>query len=384
MAARLAKIFKQEKDGGARNKPALSHKRAKMNTLVSGARIQANHVTYLSSNEMVAMASALNIPCTGAGATDLDQVGKDIAGRLEKVSDLTNFVLNGGTSPHGIQVKSHMRVVNDNDLDHETLRTSLGMSGEQARILKKARALANLDIVMMPGTDKPQLALYFDSARAPSNWKEGAQAFVLKGRVGRNTKEIMNTALGTHGEAFAAVKGASKVFAELSKKGSCCVDMVAGHSLGGGYAQYFTAAYTSEVGAKGGKPAMVLFDPMLLNDRQAADAIKRAPHDYDYSTLRGVAITLTNPKAPAPTLLSRMRGAGFRHPGLVELKLDVQPADAADFKWGRDEKGNYLLSDGQGIPIRHRSNPSPGRLLGYHEEMSVFEMAIHRFTQKKT
>jgi hypothetical protein len=35
---------------------------------------------------------------------------------------------------------------------------------------------------------------------------------------------------------------------------------------------------------------------------------------------------------------------------------------------------------GQGLPV-HLGNPSPGWLLGYHNEMSVFEMAIRRFTK---
>lgn len=365
MASRLNDMWKQNpKEADVNNKKASRHAKVKINSLPSEKRIYADHVTTLSMDELVAMSSALNIPWTG----DCAHLEMKIAARLGKVCQLTNFVFNGATNPHGMKQELTMARIRNNELDDQNFRANFGMTVEQARILKRAQTLANLDIVMVAGGEKLGLALYFDSARAASNRKEWAQALVLRGRIGRNTKEIMNTALGTHGEVFAAVKEAADVLSKLSEQGYFRVDMVAGHSLGGGYAQYFTAAYTSRIKADGVKPAMVLFDPMLLNDRQAADAIKGAPYGYDYSTPRGVAITLNDSKAPAPTLLSRMKGAGFRHPGLVELRLDVHPGDAAD--------------NGQGLPV-HLGNPSPGWLLGYHDEMSVFEMAIRRFTKKE-
>lgn len=351
--------------------------KVRINSLSSEKQIHADDITRLNSADMAAMSSALNIPWT----QDMHRLERSIAGRLDQMSELVNCVLNQSTSPHGFvpQQGSRMVVVQDSTLDHSAFQRNFNMTPEQARILKKAKKHANMDIVMVSGRERPTLALYFDSSRAASDWKERRQALVFRGRIGRDTREIANTMLGMRGDTLAAVKDAAAVLAEMSEKGTLNVDMVAGHSLGGAYAQYFKAAYESRLGPGRHKPAMVLLDPMLLNNKQAADAIKGTEHGYDYRAPRGIAITLDNVKAPAKSLLSHLKGMGFKHPGLVHLKLDIKPGDAATFRWAKDAEGRFMFLDDEPVPMRQRDNPRPGMLMGYHIDTSVYEMAIHRF-----
>ncbi|WP_192804873.1 hypothetical protein [Noviherbaspirillum aerium] len=387
MASRLHGMLKQSpKEDPVANANAHKdmkaplHEKVRINSLPSERQIYADDITQLSSAEITAMTSALNIPWT----QDLHRLEKSIAGRLDQMFELVNCVLNQSTSPHGFvpQQEVRMAVIKDENLDHPAFQRNLGMSPEQASMLKKAKKHANMDIVMVSGHERPTLALYFDSSRAASGWKERTQALAFRGRIGRDTREIMNSVLRARGDTFAEVKEAAAVLADLSEKGTLNVDMVAGHSLGGAYAQYFKAAYESRGGSGQHKPAMVLLDPVLLNNKQAADAIRGAPHGYDYRAPRGIAITLDNVKAPAKSLLSHLKGMGFKHPGLVHLKLDVKPGDAATFQWAKDAQGNSMLLGDEPVPMRQRDNPRPGMLMGYHIDTSVYEMAIHRFTSK--
>jgi hypothetical protein len=143
-------------------------------------------------------------------------------------------------------------------------------------------------------------------------------------------------------------------------------DYIAGGSMGGASAQLFAAALESRV--KLSEPApLILFDPQLPNEAQAQHAIKDGKLGYDYTKPRGIAITLDYAKHPHKSLMGRMKGLGFKSPGLVRLKLGLSAYDRVK-----------RLPDGGTEQRPPRTSGPPG--MGYHADEGLYKMALRRFT----
>jgi hypothetical protein len=112
---------------------------------------------------------------------------------------------------------------------------------------------------------------------------------------------------------------------------------------------------------------LILFDPQLPNETQAKHAIKDGKLGYDYAKPRGIAITLDYAERSRKSLMGRMKGLGFKSPGLVRLKLGLSDYDRTK-----------QLPDG-GTELRPpRTSGPPG--MGYHADPGLYRMAINRFT----
>jgi len=143
-------------------------------------------------------------------------------------------------------------------------------------------------------------------------------------------------------------------------------DYIAGGSMGGASAQLFAAALESRV--KLHEPApLILFDPQLPNQAQAHHAVKDGKLGYDYAKPRGIAITLDYAKRPQKSLMGRMKGLGFKSPGLVRLKLGLSDYDRIK-----------RLPDGGTEQRPPRTSGPPG--MGYHADEGLYKMALRRFT----
>jgi hypothetical protein len=141
---------------------------------------------------------------------------------------------------------------------------------------------------------------------------------------------------------------------------------IAGGSMGGASAQLFAAAIESRVKLHDPAP-LVLFDPQLPNQVQARHAIKGGKLGYDYARPRGIAVTLDYAERPRKSLMERMKGLGFKSPGLVWLKLGLGAHD----RTRRLPRGETE----QRPPVT--SGP-PG--LGYHSDYDLYKAVLNRFT----
>lgn len=136
------------------------------------------------------------------------------------------------------------------------------------------------------------------------------------------------------------------------------IERIAGGSMGGATAQTVLATLQSRVQLDE-QPSMLLLDPQLLNNRQAARATRDGSLAVDFQQPRGVAISLDYAKAPHRGLMGIMKGpGGYTYPGLVHLKLGLADTDGVD----------------GAVP---RTSGPPG--LGYHASVEHFERALERF-----
>jgi hypothetical protein len=159
------------------------------------------------------------------------------------------------------------------------------------------------------------------------------------------------------------------------------ITRVMGFSMGGGTAQAFLAGLQSRVELKD-DPALVTFDPQLLNNAQARHAVKDTPLDYDFEKLRGVAVTLDYEADPHKGLMNVMKGAGgYKSPGLVQLRLGLKDQD--DTKWVKqkamDRGGNERMQY-EPVPAAPQVSGPPG--MGYHANPALYEKALDRFTKE--
>ena len=88
---------------------------------------------------------------------------------------------------------------------------------------------------------------------------------------------------------------------------------------------------------------------------------------YDYARPRGIAVTLDYAERPRKCLVERMKGLGFKSPGLVWLKLGLSDYD------------RIKRLPGGGTEQRPpRTSGPPG--MGYHADEGLYKMALRRFT----
>lgn len=164
----------------------------------------------------------------------------------------------------------------------------------------------------------------------------------------------------------AAVLVAQAIEAAQAKTRNVKFDFIAGGSMGGATAQLFAAAVESRVKLHDPAP-LILFDPQLPNEAQAKHAIKDGKLGYDYAKPRGIAVTLDYAERSRKSLMGRMKGIGFKSPGLVRLKLGLSAYD----------RTKHLPDGGTDMRPPKTSGP-PG--MGYHADPGLYRMAINRFT----
>ena len=164
----------------------------------------------------------------------------------------------------------------------------------------------------------------------------------------------------------AAVLVAQAIEAAQAKTRNVKFDFIAGGSMGGASAQLFAAAVESRVKLHDPAP-LILFDPQLPNEAQAKHAVKDGKLGYDYAKPRGIAITLDYAERSRKSLMGRMKGLGFKSPGLVRLKLGLSAYD----------RTKHLRDGGTEMRPPKTSGP-PG--MGYHADPGLYKMALNRFT----
>jgi hypothetical protein len=221
----------------------------------------------------------------------------------------------------------------------------------------------------------------------------------------RDAKQDVKTAFGGVGAIYKAVREAAELVAEaMAANPSIEINRVLGFSMGGGTAQAFLAGVESRIELRD-EPALVVFDPQLLNNAQARHAVKDGPLGYDYSKLRGVAITLDYEADPRMGLMNVMKGPGrYKSPGLVQLRLGLKHGD--DFKFVKrkvsvlartgdvtatpTEPLSPLISVPSGsngkkketkekVPAAPRASGPP--FMGYHDNTRLYAAALGRFAK---
>jgi hypothetical protein len=167
----------------------------------------------------------------------------------------------------------------------------------------------------------------------------------------------VKTAAGTYGDFYKDTKYLAKVFAKLLKDNADVrLDLLSGHSRGGGAALFFDAALQSRIElAK--KPATLVFDPQLNNDSQAAFAVEGGDREYYYQAPRAVAVTLNSRSKKSYNLVRLMKGlGGYTRPGIVELQIPLNEEEAGS---------------------------GPLRGLRYHSDAKLYSDAVKRFLGKR-
>lgn len=318
---------------------------AKINNQASAMKISSTDVGCLSDHELSAMSAALHIPPTD----DLHILRVGIAARFAQFNEVMAAAMGG--SAHSFPKTRNLCILGGKQLDDQAWQSHLGLSKADAEVLKAAERNANMAVIVDNNGSSPiRISLYFYGSSG-----------------GKDLNQHLHTILDVQGDAYKSVRDAAGVFAGLLENdpGRIKFDMISGISMGGGCAQYFKAALESKVTLGDDKPAMILLDPQLLNNTQGRKAAESGSLGYDYKELHGVAVTLDYSKEPRKSLMDRMEIAGYAHPGVLRLKLDLQDNDAIEF--GAD-----------GLPLRSKK-PKPVFMLGYHGQNSAFEAAIRRF-----
>lgn len=238
------------------------------------------------------------------------------------------------------------------------------LSPEQMNKLARAAHVSHLNFEVRSSTGndgkvRHDLRLFFGGSE--NIWRDYIQAAVSAG--------------GGVGSVFTAAREAARITAQtveqLQRDGhEVRFEFIGGASMGGAAAQVFAAALQSHVKLAAPAP-LVLLDPQLLDNAQARHATKGGVHGYDFASLRGVAITLDYPDAPRKSLMGRMKGLGYRSPGLVRIKLALL-----------DDDSTKQLSNGDWVNKPPKAYGPP--LTGYHGDVSLYKKAVLRFTANMT
>jgi hypothetical protein len=243
-----------------------------------------------------------------------------------------------------------------------TLRTSslfaLLPAGDMEKLVRAAHAAHMVwdeEIVWNPhGNPRTEVRVMFGGMQ---NMRDVKQAF---SSIGQSVGKVFKA---NHEAAVLVAKAIEHAHA---KGRNVKFQYIAGGSMGGASAQLFAAAIESRVKLHDPAP-LVLYDPQLPNQTQARHAIKDGKLGYDYAKPRGIAITLDYAERPRKSLMDRMKGLGFKAPGLVWLKLGLSGHDRIK----RLPRGETA----QRPPVT--SGP-PG--LGYHADYDLYKVALNRFT----
>ncbi|MCP2090032.1 UNVERIFIED_ORG: hypothetical protein J2Y81_006119 [Paraburkholderia sediminicola] len=268
-----------------------------------------------------------------------------------------HFAKHTQASPPRIQLVSEH--FNEANIRNAWLFTAL--TPEQKERLVHASNVSHLQFeerrtTAADGTRCVKLRVFFGGTE---NWRDVRQALV--------------SGTGGVGTVFGAVRDAAEIIAqkiEHAQREGYRVefDHIAGASMGGASAQLFTAALQSRVRLRK-QPPLVLLDPQLPNTAQLRHAVKGGTLEYDYAKPRGVAVTLDYPANPRKGLMGRMKGLGFKSPGLVRLKLALSDYDAT-----------RLTPEGDTERLPPQTSGPPG--MGYHADPELYLAAINRFTRR--
>jgi ankyrin repeat protein len=237
------------------------------------------------------------------------------------------------------------------DYDHEVLEHPgllSGLSKREREELKDA-----MDITHMAVAAPRDLRGRFIM---PCQWK------IMFGGS-QNLRDLRHDVLSGFGQTSSVDRAARRIGELLAKQlrrsdNQIRIELIAGGSMGGASAQTMLATLQNRT-VLDKQPSMLLLDPQLLNNRQAARATRDGPLAVDYRLPRGVAISLDYIKEPHRGLMGIMKGpGGYTYPGLVHLKLGLTDTDGHD---GAAPKTSGL----------------PG--MGYHTDFRQYGLALSRF-----
>ncbi|XUW93416.1 hypothetical protein OH764_32890 (plasmid) [Burkholderia sp. M6-3] len=305
-----------------------------INSLPSGLKITApndprNTLDKLPAEHIKSLAVALNLSHPSAASS----TRSDTVAIQQRLASLANDLDNNF-------------IGHDNNafLEHAAACRKLteGEVGELRQLMEKTHMSVRARTFPSPNGQQTMLEVYFN----------GTQNV-------RDVRQNMNTALGMSGEVDHASRRIGELMSKmLAPNGNATLLSVSGLSMGGGAAQIFTAAIESRVELSS-KPAVVLLDPVLLNNRQARLAVQGGTRPVDFSKPRGIAITLDYAKSPQRGVMSMMKSAGYHSPGLVRLKLGLEDGDGQRY---------------------NQAEPKPQFGLGYHGRGAYYVEAMRRFS----
>jgi hypothetical protein len=273
------------------------------------------------------------------------------------------------------------------DVFSDHLGTQIRLARPPARVrlfsehVSDAKVRNSLLFAMLPPADREKLVramqvCHLDWDERVSHDDNGEPQLKLRVFFGgtenmRDVKNAFSSIGGGVGKVFKATHEAALLVAQAidnaySDNRQVKFDYISGGSMGGASAQLFAAGVQSRVQLHLPAP-LVLFDPQLPNKAQLRHAVDGGKYDYDYAKPRGVAVTLDYAKKPRKSLMGRMKGIGFKSPGLVRLKLGLSDYDRTK---KMPDKTTELRP-----PVT--SGP-PG--MGYHADVGLYRMALRRFT----
>ncbi|VVD59622.1 hypothetical protein [Pandoraea anhela] len=308
--------------------------RPKINTLPSGPKIDTSHdahktIDSLAPHDIDQLSAAFGLVKpgeTGNRASNTMAIRQRIA---VIANDLDNHLIDHD---------------NNSFLDHPAITSKL--SAAEAHELKQLLDVAHVYVKSRsfngPSGPHAMLEMHFDGTR---NF--------------RDVRQDVSTAMGLTGQIDHASRRIGELMSRmLAPNGNATLMSVSGLSMGGGAAQVFMAAIDSRL-ELATRPAVLLLDPVLLNNRQARFAVEGGTRPVDFTSPRGVAVTLDYARDSQRGLMSKMKTVGFHSPGLVRLKLGLDDQDG--LRYGEQKP--------KATPIG----------MGYHGRTGYYTEALKRF-----
>lgn len=328
------------REAGVRNRLNEKLKETRINTMPSYRKITlgpGDNINTLARADIVAMASALGV------SPDSKDVGQDIYDAFETARSIwCDQLLNVTGNPVDAQAdykalgpKALFKLLPD-------MKTEGPEREKDLQELHDAMEAARLKVFVNDKVQPKSIALFFGGTAATS-WRD---------HLGN-----VKTAAGTYGDFYKDTKYLAKVFAKLLKDNADVrLDLLSGHSRGGGAALFFESALQSRIELTK-KPATLVFDPQLNNDSQAAFAVEGGDREYYYQAPRAVAVTLNSRSKKSYNLVRLMKGlGGYTRPGIVELQIPLNEEEAGS---------------------------GPLRGLRYHSDAKLYSDAVKRFLGKR-